>query len=171
MYVLILSVLTKLWWILKQKWVLNLLKYGLSKGHSLVIGDEAAESLYQELQRTVLNYQWICWWHYWYYITQLFSPGGWPLNTAGRNGQDIKIGSYGYHIYVIHQAEWIWTILQGVDSAIGRCFLKAKLLKTVNVLFLLTKKIKMNQLNPESILKKDFQKCFCFSINCLFSSL
>ncbi|WP_039991012.1 inosine/guanosine kinase, partial [Vibrio azureus] len=97
-------------------------KYGLSKGHSLVIDDIKAEALYQQLKDENL-------------ITNEYA-GGTIGNTLhnysvladdrstllGVMSQDIKIGSYGYRYLCNTSSRMDLNHLQGVDGAIGRCF-------------------------------------------------
>lgn len=40
-------------------------RYGLSAGHSLVIEDDVAEALYQELKQKKPDYPSVCGWHHW----------------------------------------------------------------------------------------------------------
>ncbi|MFA0010904.1 inosine/guanosine kinase, partial [Vibrio sp. 10N.261.46.E12] len=126
-------------------------KYGLSKGHSLVIGDEAAESLYQELKDQCL-------------ITNEYA-GGTIGNTLhnysvladdrstllGVMSQDIKIGSYGYRYLCNTSSRMDLNHLQGVDGAIGRCF--ALITEDGERTFAISEG-QMNQLKPESIPEK-----------------
>ena len=68
-------------------------RYGLSAGHSLVIEDDVAEALYQELKQKNL-------------ITHQF----------------IEIGSYAYRYLCNTSSRTDLNYLQGVDGPIGRCF-------------------------------------------------
>ncbi|MCG7488095.1 inosine/guanosine kinase [Vibrio sp. Of14-4] len=97
-------------------------RYKLSKGHSLVIDDDTAEALYNELKENNL-------------ITNEYA-GGTIGNTLhnysvladdrstllGVMSQDIKIGSYGYRYLCNTSSRMDLNYLQGVDGAIGRCF-------------------------------------------------
>ncbi|VUC89035.1 inosine/guanosine kinase [Salmonella sp. NCTC 11881] len=51
-------------------------RYGLSAGHSLVIEDEVAEKLYQELTREKSDHPSVCWRHHRQYDAQLLGTGG-----------------------------------------------------------------------------------------------
>lgn len=97
-------------------------RYQLSKGHSLVIEDDAAEALYKELTDNAL-------------ITHEFA-GGTIGNTLhnysvladdrsvllGTMCNNIQIGSYAYR-YLCHTSSRMdLNFLQGVDGPIGRCF-------------------------------------------------
>nr|WP_314263247.1 inosine/guanosine kinase [uncultured Moellerella sp.] len=97
-------------------------RYRLSKGHSLVIEDEVAEALYQELMDKEL-------------ISHEFA-GGTIGNTLhnysvladdrsvllGTMCNNIPIGSYAYR-YLCHTSSRVdLNYLQGVDGPIGRCF-------------------------------------------------
>ena len=97
-------------------------RYGLSAGHSLVIDDEVAEALYQELVRENL-------------ITHQFA-GGTIGNTMhnysvladdrsvllGVMCSNIEIGGYAYRYLCNTSSRTDLNYLQGVDGAIGRCF-------------------------------------------------
>ncbi|WP_145559916.1 inosine/guanosine kinase [Yersinia bercovieri] len=97
-------------------------RYGLSQGHSLVIEDDVAERLYQEL---ILNGL----------ITHEFA-GGTIGNTLhnysvladdrsillGTMCSNIKIGSYAYRYLCNTSSRTDLNYLQAVDGAIGRCF-------------------------------------------------
>ncbi|MBF9000796.1 MULTISPECIES: inosine/guanosine kinase [Vibrio] len=97
-------------------------RYGLSKGHSLVLDDVTAEKLYNELKTKQL-------------ITNEYA-GGTIGNTLhnysvladdrstllGVMSNDIKIGSYGYRYLCNTSSRVDLNYLQGVDGAIGRCF-------------------------------------------------
>lgn len=97
-------------------------QYPLSKGHSLVISDQCAEALYQELQDKQL-------------ITHQYA-GGTIGNTLhnysvladdrsilfGVMCRNIQIGSYAYR-YLCHTSSRVdLNYLQAVDGPIGRCF-------------------------------------------------
>ncbi|CNE67457.1 inosine-guanosine kinase [Yersinia nurmii] len=97
-------------------------RYGLSQGHSLVIEDDVAEALYQELTSNGL-------------ITHEFA-GGTIGNTLhnysvladdrsvllGTMCSNIKIGSYAYRYLCNTSSRTDLNYLQAVDGAIGRCF-------------------------------------------------
>jgi len=129
-------------------------KYGLSKGHSLVIEDEKAEALYQQLKRENL-------------ITNEYA-GGTIGNTLhnysvladdcstllGVMSQDIKIGSYGYRYLCNTSSRMDLNYLQGVHGAIGRCF--ALITEDSERTFAISEG-QMNQLHPDSIPEKIFK--------------
>ncbi len=129
-------------------------KYGLSKGHSLVIDDERAEELYQQLKEENL-------------ITNEYA-GGTIGNTLhnysvladdrstllGVMSQDIKIGSYGYRYLCNTSSRMDLNYLQGVDGAIGRCF--ALITEDGERTFAISEG-QMNQLHPDSIPEKIFK--------------
>lgn len=97
-------------------------KFNLSKGHSLVIDDQTAESLYRELKDNQL-------------ISNEYA-GGTIGNTLhnysvladdksillGVMSADIKIGSYGFRYLCNTSSRMDLNYLQGVEGAIGRCF-------------------------------------------------
>ncbi|MBK0032144.1 inosine/guanosine kinase [Erwinia sp. S43] len=97
-------------------------RYGLSVGHSLVIEDDVAQALYEELMRDNL-------------ITHQFA-GGTIGNTLhnysvladdrsvllGVMCNNIQIGSYAYRYLCHTSSRTDLNYLQGVDGAIGRCF-------------------------------------------------
>ncbi len=97
-------------------------RYGLSAGHSLVIEDDVAEALYQELMRDQL-------------ISHQFA-GGTIGNTLhnysvladdrsvllGVMCNNVQIGSYAYRYLCNTSSRTDLNYLQGVDGAIGRCF-------------------------------------------------
>ncbi|MGL5652896.1 MAG: inosine/guanosine kinase, partial [Vibrio sp.] len=128
-------------------------RYGLSKGHSLVIDDQTAEALYNELKHHGL-------------ITNEYA-GGTIGNTLhnysvladdrstllGVMSQDIKIGSYGYRYLCNTSSRVDLNYLQGVDGAIGRCF--ALITEEGERTFAISEG-QMNQLRPESIPEKIF---------------
>ncbi len=129
-------------------------RYRLSKGHSLVIDNDTAESLYAELQQKGL-------------ITNEFA-GGTIGNTLhnysvladdrstllGVMSQDIKIGSYGYRYLCNTSSRMDLNYLQGVNGAIGRCF--ALITEDGERTFAISEG-QMNQLRPESIPEKIFK--------------
>lgn len=130
-------------------------KFGLSKGHSLVIDDQAAENLYNELKQQEL-------------ITNEFA-GGTIGNTLhnfsvladdksvllGVMSADIRIGSYGYRYLCNTSSRMDLNYLQGVDGAIGRCF---TLITEDGERTFAISEGQMNQLRPESIPEKIFKK-------------
>lgn len=101
-------------------------RYGLSKGHSLVIDDERAEALYQELKDNNL-------------VTHEFA-GGTIGNTLhnysaladdqsillGVMSQDIRIGSYSYRYLCNTSSRMDLNYLQPVQGPIGRCYADRK---------------------------------------------
>ncbi len=129
-------------------------KYGLSKGHSLVIDDATAEALYQQLKEECL-------------ITNEYA-GGTIGNTLhnysvladdrstllGVMSQDIKIGSYGYRYLCNTSSRMDLNYLQGVEGAIGRCF--ALITEDGERTFAISEG-QMNQLHPDNIPEKIFK--------------
>ncbi|MFA3777821.1 inosine/guanosine kinase [Yersinia sp. 1652 StPb PI] len=123
-------------------------RYGLSQGHSLVIEDDIAENLYQELTANGL-------------ITHEFA-GGTIGNTLhnysvladdrsillGTMCSNIKIGSYAYRYLCNTSSRTDLNYLQGVDGAIGRCF---TLISDNGERTFAISPGQMNQLRPESI--------------------
>ncbi len=97
-------------------------RYGLSVGHSLVIEDDVAEALYDELMREGL-------------ISHQFA-GGTIGNTMhnysvladdrsvllGVMCNNVQIGGYAYRYLCNTSSRTDLNYLQGVDGAIGRCF-------------------------------------------------
>ncbi|MFS2225207.1 inosine/guanosine kinase [Pantoea sp. B65] len=97
-------------------------RYGLSRGHSLVIEDDVAEALYSELMRDQL-------------ISHQFA-GGTIGNTLhnysvladdrsvllGVMCSNVQIGGYAYRYLCNTSSRTDLNYLQGVDGAIGRCF-------------------------------------------------
>ncbi|UJF18759.1 inosine/guanosine kinase [Vibrio sp. SS-MA-C1-2] len=130
-------------------------KYNLSKGHSLVITDEAAEALYTELKEHAL-------------ITHEFA-GGTIGNTLhnystladdkslllGVMSKDIKIGSYSYRYLCNTSSRVDLNYLQPVSGPIGRCF--ALITEDGERTFAINEG-KMNQLQPKSIPEEVFKK-------------
>ncbi|KLN95996.1 inosine/guanosine kinase [Moellerella wisconsensis] len=123
-------------------------RYQLSKGHSLVIEDEAAEALYRELTEKNL-------------ISHEFA-GGTIGNTLhnysvladdrsvllGAMCNNIQIGSYAYR-YLCHTSSRMdLNYLQSVDGPIGRCF--TLITENGERTFAISPG-HMNQLRPESI--------------------
>ncbi|MFB9134406.1 inosine/guanosine kinase [Vibrio sp. AK197] len=129
-------------------------RYGLSKGHSLVIDDDKAESLYNELKDNGL-------------ITSEYA-GGTIGNTLhnysvladdrstllGVMSQDIKIGSYGYRYLCNTSSRMDLNYLQGVNGAIGRCF--ALITEDGERTFAISEG-QMNQLHADNIPEKIFE--------------
>jgi len=123
-------------------------RYGLSLGHSLVIEDDIAEALYQELLEKDL-------------ITHQFA-GGTIGNTMhnysvladdrsvllGVMCNNIKIGSYAYRYLCNTSSRTDLNYLQSVDGAIGRCF---TLISESGERTFAISPGHMNQLRPESI--------------------
>lgn len=123
-------------------------RYGLSQGHSLVIEDDVAERLYQELTTNGL-------------ITHEFA-GGTIGNTLhnysvladdrsillGMMCSNIKIGSYAYRYLCNTSSRTDLNYLQAVDGAIGRCF---TLITDNGERTFAISPGQMNQLRPESI--------------------
>lgn len=129
-------------------------KYQLSKGHSLVIDDEKAEALYNELKEFDL-------------VTDEFA-GGTIGNTLhnysvladdkstllGVMSNNIKIGSYGYRYLCNTSSRMDLNYLQGVEGAIGRCF--ALISDNGERTFAISEG-KMNQLLPSNIPEHIFE--------------
>lgn len=129
-------------------------RYGLSKGHSLVIDDETAERLYSELKDKSL-------------VTNEYA-GGTIGNTLhnysvladdgsillGVMSEDIKIGSYGYQYLCDTSSKMNLNYLQGVDGAIGRCF---TLISDNGERTFAISEGQMNQLQPSSIPEDVFE--------------
>lgn len=123
-------------------------RYGLSLGHSLVIEDDVAEALYQELIDNNL-------------ITHQFA-GGTIGNTLhnysvladdrsvllGVMCSNIKIGSYAYRYLCNTSSRTDLNHLQAVDGAIGRCF---TLIGESGERTFAISPGQMNQLRPESV--------------------
>ncbi|MBP1131485.1 MULTISPECIES: inosine/guanosine kinase [Enterobacterales] len=123
-------------------------RYGLSLGHSLVIEDDVAEALYQELLDNNL-------------ITHQFA-GGTIGNTLhnysvladdrsvllGVMCSNIKIGSYAYRYLCNTSSRTDLNHLQAVDGAIGRCF---TLISESGERTFAISPGQMNQLRPESV--------------------
>ncbi|WP_036819948.1 inosine/guanosine kinase, partial [Photobacterium sanctipauli] len=130
-------------------------RYELSKGHSLVITDEKAEALYQELKEKDL-------------ISHEFA-GGTIGNTLhnysvladdksvllGVMSKDIEIGSYAYRYLCNTSSRMDMNHLQPVEGPIGRCF--ALISKDGERTFAINEG-KMNQLQPESIPESVFER-------------
>lgn len=129
-------------------------KYQLSKGHSLVIDDETAEALYNELKEYDL-------------VTDEFA-GGTIGNTLhnysvladdkstllGVMSNSINIGSYGYRYLCNTSSRMDLNYLQGVEGAIGRCF---ALISDNGERTFAINEGKMNQLLPTSIPEHIFE--------------
>lgn len=129
-------------------------RYGLSKGHSLVIDDERAEALYQELKDNNL-------------VTHEFA-GGTIGNTLhnysaladdqsillGVMSQDIRIGSYSYRYLCNTSSRMDLNYLQPVQGPIGRCY--ALIGDCGERTFAINEGL-MNQLHPDSIPEHIFE--------------
>lgn len=129
-------------------------RYELSKGHSLVISDEKAEALYQELKEKDL-------------ISHEFA-GGTIGNTLhnysvladdksvllGVMSKDIEIGSYAYRYLCNTSSRMDMNYLQPVNGPIGRCF--ALISKEGERTFAINEG-RMNQLEPSSIPEAVFE--------------
>ncbi|MGV3002537.1 inosine/guanosine kinase [Vibrio sp.] len=129
-------------------------KYQLSKGHSLVIDDEKAEALYNELKEYDL-------------VTDEFA-GGTIGNTLhnysvladdkstllGVMSNSIKIGSYGYRYLCNTSSRMDLNYLQGVEGPIGRCF---ALISDNGERTFAINEGRMNQLLPTSIPERIFE--------------
>lgn len=123
-------------------------QFNLSKGHSLVIDEQTAERLYNELKLANL-------------ITNEYA-GGTIGNTLhnysvladdksillGVMSADIKIGSYGFRYLCNTSSRMDLNYLQGVDGAIGRCF---TLISDDGERTFAISEGQMNQLRPDSI--------------------
>ena len=123
-------------------------RYGLSAGHSLVIEDDVADALYQELVDKQL-------------ITDQFAGGtiGNTLHNYSVLADDrsvllgvmcnhVQIGSYAYRYLCNTSSRTDLNHLQGVDGAIGRCF--TLIGDNGERTFAISPGL-MNQLRPESI--------------------
>ncbi|KLV09197.1 guanosine kinase [Photobacterium aquae] len=129
-------------------------RYELSKGHSLVITDEKAEALYQELKEKAL-------------VSHEFA-GGTIGNTLhnysvladdksvllGVMSKDIEIGSYAYRYLCNTSSRMDMNFLQPVHGPIGRCF--ALITKDGERTFAINEGL-MNQLHPDSIPESVFE--------------
>lgn len=123
-------------------------RYGLSAGHSLVIEDDVAEALYQELAQKNL-------------ITHQFA-GGTIGNTMhnysvladdrsvllGVMCRNVEICGYAYRYLCNTSSRTDLNYLQGVDGPIGRCF---TLISESGERTFAISPGHMNQLRPESI--------------------
>lgn len=130
-----------------------LTRYGLSKGHSLVLADDIAEALYAELKREDL-------------ITHEFA-GGTIGNTLhnysvladdtsillGVMSRDLEVGSYAYRYLCNTSSRVNLDYLQPVEGPIGRCF--ALITDDGERTFGISEG-EMNQLRPESVPVDDF---------------
>ncbi|MDO6705043.1 inosine/guanosine kinase [Photobacterium sp. 1_MG-2023] len=130
-------------------------RYALSKGHSLVIAEDAAEELYRELKENDL-------------IRHEFA-GGTIGNTLhnysvladdksvllGVMSQDIQIGSYAYRYLVNTSSRMDLNHLQPVSGPIGRCF--ALITPDGERTFAINEG-RMNQLEPNSIPESIFER-------------
>ncbi|KXI23121.1 inosine/guanosine kinase [Photobacterium sanguinicancri] len=129
-------------------------RYELSKGHSLVISDEKAEALYQELKEQNL-------------ISHEFA-GGTIGNTLhnysvladdksvllGVMSKDIEVGSYAYRYLCNTSSRMDMNYLQPVHGPIGRCF---ALISAEGERTFAINEGHMNQLSPDSIPESVFK--------------
>ncbi|MDA9555913.1 inosine/guanosine kinase [Vibrio sp.] len=131
-----------------------ILKYGLSKGHSLVVDDETAEALYSYIKENNL-------------VSNEYAGGtiGNSLHNYSVLSDDksillgvmssvINIGDYGYQYLCKTSSRMDLNYLQGVDGPIGRCF---TLITEDGERTFAISEGKMNQLHPESIPEAIFQ--------------
>jgi inosine kinase len=123
-------------------------RYRLSRGHSLVVSDDVAEALYDELKGRGL-------------VTHEYA-GGTIGNTLhnysvladdasillGVMSQNIRIGSYAYKYLCHTSSRMVLDYLQPVDGPIGRCL--ALIDADGERTFAISEGL-MNQLRPESI--------------------
>lgn len=131
-----------------------LVRYGLSKGHSLVLENVAAEALYRELKdRDLISHEF---------------AGGTIGNTLhnysvisddtsillGVMSEDIHIGSYAYRYLCNTSSRMNLNYLQPVDGPVGRCF--ALITEDGERTFGINEG-RMNQLRPESIPREVFE--------------
>ncbi|MEJ2762688.1 inosine/guanosine kinase [Photobacterium sp. MCCC 1A19761] len=130
-------------------------RYELSKGHSLVITDEKAEALYQELKDHDL-------------VSHEFA-GGTIGNTLhnysvladdksvllGVMSKDIEIGSYAYRYLCNTSSRMDMNYLQPVTGPIGRCF---ALITADGERTFAINEGRMNQLSPESVPESVFER-------------
>ncbi|MGL5291430.1 MAG: inosine/guanosine kinase [Vibrionaceae bacterium] len=130
-------------------------KYNLSKGHSLVIDDQCAEAIYQELKANDM-------------ISHEYA-GGTIGNTLhnysmladdksillGVMSQDIRIGSYAYRYLCNTSSGMDLDYLQAVPGPIGRCY--ALISETGERTFAISEGM-MNQLKPSSIPESIFEE-------------
>nr|WP_086937505.1 inosine/guanosine kinase [Thaumasiovibrio occultus] len=137
-------------------------RYSLSKGHSLVIDDAAAEQLYQELKSNDL-------------ITHEFA-GGTIGNTLhnysvladdksillGVMSQDIAIGSYAYRYLCNTSSRVDLNYLQPVCGPIGRCF--TLITEDGERTFAINGGM-INHLSPENVPEKIFPKASALVIS------
>ncbi|WP_299690006.1 inosine/guanosine kinase [uncultured Vibrio sp.] len=130
-------------------------KYQLSKGHSLVLEESKADALYEELvERGLITHQY---------------PGDTIGNTLhnysvladsksvllGVMSKKIEVGSFGYRYLCRTSARMNLNHLQTVDGPIGRCY---TLISEDGERTFAINEGHMNQLLPESIPKKVFEK-------------
>lgn len=123
-------------------------RYNLSTGHSLLINDDVAETLYRELdQRNLITHQF---------------AGGTIGNTLhnysvladdrsvllGVMCNNVQIGSYAYRYLCNTSSRVDLNYLQGVDGPIGRCF---TLISASGERTFAISPGMINQLKPESI--------------------
>lgn len=130
-------------------------KYNLSKGHSLVLEQDHAEALYQELvERNLITHQ---------------HPGDTIGNTLhnysvladsksvllGVMSKNIEVGSYAYRYLCSTSSRMNLNYLQTVDGPIGRCY---TLISEDGERTFAINEGQMNQLRPESISERVFDK-------------
>ncbi|MBF9003083.1 MULTISPECIES: inosine/guanosine kinase [Vibrio] len=130
-------------------------KYGLSKGHSLVVEEQTADALYQELvDRELITHQ---------------HPGGTIGNTLhnysvladsksvllGVMSKNIEVGDYAYRYLCRTSSRVNMNHFQTVDGPIGRCY---TLISEDGERTFAINQGQMNQLRPESIPDHIFEK-------------
>ncbi len=137
-------------------------KYGLSKGHSLVVTQDVADALYAELVEKQL-------------ITHQF-PGDTIGNTLhnysvladsksvqlGVMSKNIEVGSYAYRYLCRTSSRVNLNHLQTVDGSIGRCY---TLITDDGERTFAINEGDMNQLLPESIPEQVFKKAAALIIS------
>ncbi len=129
-------------------------KYGLSKGHSLVIDDKCAEALYEELQENKM-------------IKHEFAGGtiGNTLHNYSTLADDrsillgvmsraIRIGSYAYRYLCNTSSRMDLNYLQSVSGPIGRCY---TLISDDGERTFAISEGQMNQLQPSSVPEHIFE--------------
>lgn len=130
-------------------------KYGLSKGHSLVLEESKADALYEELvERGMITHQY---------------PGDTIGNTLhnysvladsksvllGIMSKNIEVGSYAYRYLCRTSSRMNLNHLQTVDGPIGRCY---TLISECGERTFAINEGHMNQLRPDSIPEEVFEK-------------
>ncbi|MGF1681618.1 inosine/guanosine kinase [Photobacterium minamisatsumaniensis] len=131
-----------------------LARHSLSKGHSLVLAEDKAELLYQELkERDLISHEY---------------PGDTVGNTLhnysvladdrsillGVMSQDLKIGSYAYRYLCNTSSRMDLDHLQPVDGPIGRCY---TLITEDGERTFAINEGEMNQLSPEFVPESAFE--------------